>query len=151
MKTAFAKPERVRRDWYLVDASGKTLGRLATQIAMRLRGKHKPEFTPHVDCGDHIIVINAEKVAVTGNKAEGREYTYYTGYPGGLRHVQLGAYREQNPEELIKLAVRRMLPKNRIGRTMLSRLKVYRGPLHPHTAQQPQPWNPTGEAGKQEN
>jgi large subunit ribosomal protein L13 len=137
--------------WRVVDAADQVLGRMAAQIATVLMGKHTPLYTPHMLVGEGVIVINAEKVAVTGNKAEGREYTYYTGYPGGLRHVQLGAYREQNPEELIKLAVRRMLPKNRIGRTMLSRLKVYRGPLHPHTAQQPQPWNPTGEAGKQEN
>jgi large subunit ribosomal protein L13 len=117
---------------------------MATRIAAVLMGKHNPLYTPHMLVGEGVIVINAEQVTVTGNKAEGREYTYYTGYPGGLRHVKLADYRERNPEELVKLAVRRMLPKNRIGREMLGRLKVYRGPSHPHVAQQPAPWNPTG-------
>jgi large subunit ribosomal protein L13 len=121
--------------WRVVDAKGQILGRMATRIAAVLMGKHNPLYTPHMLVGEGVIVINAEQVTVTGNKAEGREYTYYTGYPGGLRHVKLADYRERNPEELVKLAVRRMLPKNRIGREMLGRLKVYRGPSHPHVAQ----------------
>lgn len=130
--------------WRLVDAADQVLGRMATQIAAVLMGKHSPRYTPHMLVGEGVIVVNAERVAVTGNKLENREYTYWTGYPGGLRSVRLGDYRQQNPEELIKLAVRRMLPKNRLGRAMLARLKVYRGPQHPHVAQKPAPWNPTG-------
>jgi len=140
MKTAFAKPERVQRDWYLVDASGKTLGRLASQIAMRLRGKHKPEFTPHVDCGDHIVVINAEKVAVTGNKRADKFVYRHSGYPGGLRQRSVGEMLEKQPDRLVEKAIKGMLPKNRLGRAMGKKLKVYAGPEHPHAAQKPTPY-----------
>jgi large subunit ribosomal protein L13 len=133
--------------WRVVDASGQILGRMATSIATILMGKHSPRYTPHMLVGEGVIVVNAEQVAVTGNKDVGREYTYWTRYPGGLRRVRLGDYRQRNPEELIKLAVRRMLPKNRLGRAMLSRLKVYRGAAHPHAAQRPVAWNPTGDQG----
>jgi len=139
MKTAFAKPERVRRDWYLVDASGKTLGRLCTQIAMRLRGKHKPEFTPHVDCGDHIVVINAEKVAVTGNKKRDKVYQQHTGYLGNLKTVALGKLLAKHPERAIEYAVKGMLPKTILGRQMFRKLHVFAGGSHPHAAQQPKP------------
>ncbi|MCY2956725.1 MAG: 50S ribosomal protein L13 [Planctomycetota bacterium] len=127
--------------WRVLDASGLILGRMATQIATVLMGKHSPRYTPHMLVGDGVIVINADKVAVTGNKSETREYTYYTGFPGGLRYVKLGTYLADNPEQLIQLAVRRMLPKNTIGRQMLTRLKVYRGPSHPHEAQNPIVWD----------
>jgi large subunit ribosomal protein L13 len=137
MKTAFARPERVRRDWYLVDASGKTLGRLATQIAMRLRGKHKPEFTPHVDCGDYIIVINAEKVAVTGNKTRDKLYHQHTGYLGNLKTIALGKMLAEHPERAIEYAVKGMLPKTILGRQMFRKLHVFAGQAHPHAAQQP--------------
>jgi large subunit ribosomal protein L13 len=126
--------------WRVVDAKGQVLGRLATRIAAVLMGKHSTRYTPHMLVGEGVIVTNAEAIAVTGNKAETREYTYYTGYPGGLRHVKLGDYRSKAPEDLIRLAVRRMLPKNRIGRAMIRRLKVYRGAAHPHAAQKPTPW-----------
>ncbi|MBK8096684.1 MAG: 50S ribosomal protein L13 [Planctomycetes bacterium] len=123
--------------WRVVDASGQVLGRLASRIAEILMGKHLPTYTPHILVGEGVIVINAGKVRVTGNKAETREYTYYTGHPGGLRHVKLGTYQAEAPETLIHLAVRRMLPKNRLARRMLSRLKVYEGATHPHVAQKP--------------
>lgn len=123
--------------WHVVDAAGRTLGRMATQIATILMGKHRPDYTPHMLVGEGVIVVNADKVVVTGNKAETREYTYYTGFPGGLRHVKLADYLAKAPDELVRLAVRRMLPKNRLARKMFSRLKVYRGPLHPHRAQKP--------------
>ena len=123
--------------WRVVDASDQVLGRLAVQIATILMGKHRPNYTPHMLVGEGVIVVNAAKVKVTGNKAESREYTYYTGYPGGLRHVKLGDYLEKNPEEMVQLAVKRMLPKNRLARKMLSRLKVYQGEAHPHAAQKP--------------
>ena len=125
----------------VIDASGLVLGRMASRIAEVLMGKHSPRYTPHMLVGEGVIVVNAEKVKVTGNKGETREYTYYTGFPGGLRYVKLGDYIVDNPEELITLAVRRMLPKNTIARQMLSRLKVYRGPAHPHTAQKPVAWS----------
>ncbi len=137
MKTVFAKPERVRRDWYLVDASGKTLGRLATQIAMRLRGKHKPEFTPHVDCGDYIIVINAEKVAVTGNKKRDKVYQQHPGQLGNLKTIALGKLLAEHPERAIEYAVKGMLPKTILGRQMYRKLHVFAGQSHPHAAQQP--------------
>lgn len=137
MKTAFAKPERVRRDWYLVDASGKTLGRLATQVAMRLAGKHKAEYTPHVDCGDHIIVINADKVAVTGNKLRDKWYHQHTGYLGNLKSIHLGKLMAEHPERAIEYAVKGMLPKTILGRRMYRKLHVFAGSSHPHAAQQP--------------
>lgn len=126
--------------WRVVDASGQVLGRLATEIATVLMGKHSPRYTPHILVGEGVIVLNAGKIALTGNKGETREYTYYTGYPGGLRYVKLADYREHAPGELIRLAVRRMLPKNRLGEHMLRRLKVYTGSEHPHVAQKPASW-----------
>lgn len=138
MKTFSAKPESVKRDWYVVDASGKTLGRLATEIASRLRGKHKPEFTPHVDTGDYIVVINAEKVAVTGKKASDKIYYRHTGYPGGIKHANFETLISTKPQLVIEKAVKGMLPRNPLGRAMFSKLKVYAGTEHPHTAQQPQ-------------
>ena len=142
-KTTFATVadhHAAQSSWRIVDASGQVLGRLATQIAEVLMGKHSPRYTPHILVGEGVIVINAEAVRFTGSKGETREYTYYTGYPGGLRHVKLNDYREHAPEELIALAVRRMLPKNRQGKAMLKRLKVYRGAQHPHAAQKPATW-----------
>lgn len=137
MKTVFAKPERARRDWYLVDASGKTLGRLASAVALRLRGKHKPGFSPHVDCGDHIIVINAEKVAVTGSKLRDKVYQQHTGYLGNLKTVALGKLLAEHPERAIEYAVKGMLPKTTLGRQMFRNLHVFAGSAHPHAAQQP--------------
>ena len=139
MKTFSAKPESVRRDWFLVDADGKTLGRLATEIARRLRGKHKPEYTPHVDTGDYIVVVNAEKIRVTGNKMKDKMYHRYTGYIGNLKSMSLEKLMEKTPERALELAVKGMLPRNPLGRKMLSKLRVYAGPEHEHQAQQPQP------------
>tara|TARA_B100001123_G_scaffold244411_1_gene273257 strand:+ start:183 stop:611 length:429 start_codon:yes stop_codon:yes gene_type:complete len=141
MRTYSAKPESVQRDWYLVDATDKVLGRLATEIATRLRGKHKPEYTPHVDTGDHIIVVNAAKIRVTGNKAEKKKYYRHTGYPGGIRETRLADELERRPEQVIKTAVKGMLPKNALGRAMFLKLRVYAGPEHVHQAQQPQTLN----------
>jgi large subunit ribosomal protein L13 len=139
MKTYVATPATRERNWLVVDASGKTLGRLATQIADALRGKRKPEYTPHVDVGDFVIVVNAEKVAVTGRKREEKLYRRHSGYPGGLRSRSLGEMLERRPEEVIRLAVRGMLPRNRLGRAQLRKLKIYAGPDHPHQAQKPDP------------
>jgi large subunit ribosomal protein L13 len=138
MKTFSAKSETVQRDWYLVDASGKTLGRLATELAHRLRGKHKPVYTPHVDTGDYLIVINAEKIHVTGNKLADKKYHRFTGYIGNLKTETLGQALERHPERVIETAVKGMLPKNPLGRAMYRKLKVYKGAEHPHAAQQPQ-------------
>ncbi len=135
--TASVRPAAVQRQWYVVDAAGKTLGRLASQIAAILRGKHKPYYTPHVDCGDFVIVINAEKVALAEKRAEQKVYTRYTGYPGGLRVESFLHLRQRHPEQIIERAVWGMLPKNRLGRKMLKKLKVYRGAHHPHAAQKP--------------
>ena len=137
MKTFSAKPAEVKRDWYVIDAEGKTLGRLATEIARRLRGKHKPEYTPHVDTGDYIIVVNAEKVAVTGNKENDKMYHRHTGYIGNLKSVSLGKLRKTFPDRIINTAVKGMLPNNPLGRAMFKKLKVYAGPEHSHQAQQP--------------
>ncbi len=137
MKTFSAKPAEVKRDWYVVDAEGKTLGRLATEIARRLRGKHKPEYTPHVDTGDYIIVVNAEKIAVTGNKEKDKMYYRHTGYIGNMKAVNLGKLRLTFPDRIINTAVQGMLPKNPLGRAMFKKLKVYAGPEHDHQAQQP--------------
>ena len=139
MKTFVATPESRQRDWYVVDAEGKTLGRLATRIADTLRGKRKPEYTPHVDTGDFVVVVNAEKVRVTGDKRSDKLYYRHSGYPGGLRSRTLGEMLERRPEEVIRLAVRGMLPRNRLGRKQLTKLKVYAGPDHPHQAQKPEP------------
>ena len=137
MKTYTAKPETVKREWFVIDAEGATLGRLATLVASYLRGKHKPEYTPHVDTGDNIIVINADKVAVTGNKALGKTYYRHTGYPGGLREINFNDLQTRKPGRVVELAVKGMLPKNPLGRAMFTKLKVYAGTVHPHTAQQP--------------
>ncbi len=138
MKTLSAKPESVKRDWYVVDATGKTLGRLSTEIARRLRGKHKPEYTPHVDTGDYIVVVNAEKVAVTGNKAKDKMYHKHTGFIGGLKSISFEKLIDKAPERVIQGAVKGMLPRGPLGRAMFKKLKVYAGEEHPHTAQQPQ-------------
>jgi len=138
MKTLSAKPEAVKRDWYVVDAAGKTLGRLSTEIARRLRGKHKTEYTPHVDTGDYIVVINAEKVTVTGNKASGKIYNHHTGYIGGLKSISFEKLIDKAPERVIQGAVKGMLPRGPLGRAMFKKLKVYAGTDHPHTAQLPQ-------------
>lgn len=137
MKTFVAKPAEVKRDWYIVDADGLTLGRLATEIARRLRGKHKAEFTPNVDTGDYIVVVNAEKVAVTGRKGNQKMYHRHTGYPGGLKSMSFNKMIDHKPEQIIELAVKGMIPRTPLGRTMMKKLKVYAGTEHPHTAQQP--------------
>ena len=139
MKTFSAKNEEVERDWYLVDATGKTLGRLATDIASRLRGKHKVEFTPHVDTGDYIVVINADKIRVTGNKLKDKMYHRYTGYIGNLKSMPLEKLLKEKPERVLQLAVKGMLPRNPLGRKMFSKLKVFAGAQHDHEAQQPIP------------
>ena len=137
MTTYNAKKEEIQRDWFLVDAEGQVLGRLATEIAARLRGKHKPIYTPHVDTGDFIIVVNAGKVVLTGNKLKDKIYYHHTGYPGGIKSVSAGKLLQERPEEVLRKAVRGMLPKNTLGRAMLSKLKIYTGPDHPHSAQCP--------------
>ena len=139
MKTPLPKVNEIQRGWFIVDAENKVLGRLATQIAMRLRGKHKPIYTPHLDTGDFIVVINAEKIRLTGKKLDRKIYYKHTGYIGGLKSFTAREMLTRKPEEVIRLAVRRMLPKNRLGRKQLKKLKVYRGPSHPHAAQKPQP------------
>ncbi|NOZ20383.1 MAG: 50S ribosomal protein L13 [Planctomycetes bacterium] len=139
MKTYMAKTGEVEQKWHWVDASGKILGRLAAKIAPILMGKHRPTYTPHTDTGDFVIVVNAEKVAVSRDKDRKKEYYYHTGYPGGLRSYTLGDLRKKNPTEIIRLAVRRMLPKTKLGKKMFSKLKVYAGPDHPHSAQNPEP------------
>ena len=137
MKTFVAKPETVKRDWYVVDAEGKTLGRLATEVARRLKGKHKAEYTPHVDTGDYIVIINAEKVTVTGNKADNKMYYRHSGYPGGIKETNFNKLQAEKPEMIIEKAVKGMLPKNPLGRDMFRKLKVYAGSEHNHAAQQP--------------
>ena len=139
MKTWNAKPGEIERRWYVVDAEGKTLGRLATQIADTLRGKSKPQYTPHVDTGDFVVVVNAEKIRVTGNKLADKRYYRHSGYPGGLRTRTLAEMLERRPEEVIRLAVKGMLPRTRLGRQQLRKLRIYAGPDHPHQAQRPKP------------
>jgi large subunit ribosomal protein L13 len=139
MKTFSAKAAEVKRDWFVIDAAGKTLGRMATEIARRLRGKHKPEYTPHIDTGDYIVVINAEKVTVTGNKVNAKLYHHYTGYVGGLKTINFEKLVAEDPARIIQTAVKGMLPKNPLGRAMFRKLKVYAGPEHQHAAQQPKP------------
>jgi large subunit ribosomal protein L13 len=139
MKTFSANPATVRRDWFVVDAQGKTLGRLATEVARRLRGKHKPEYTPHVDTGDYIVVINAEKVRVTGRKATDKMYYHHTGYIGNMKSISFEKLIAKAPERVIQTAVKGMLPKNPLGRAMFKKLKVYAGSEHQHAAQQPKP------------
>lgn len=139
MKTFSAKPAEVQRDWYVIDATDQVLGRLSSEVARRLRGKHKPEYTPHVDTGDHIIVVNASKVWVTGAKKSDKFYHRVTGYVGNLKSISLEKMLQQTPERVIEIAVKGMLPKNPLGRAMYRKLKVYAGPEHPHIAQQPKP------------
>jgi len=138
MNTFSAKPAEVRRDWFVVDATGKTLGRLSTEIASRLRGKHKPEYTPHVDTGDYIVVVNAEKIRVTGNKVKDKMYHHHTGYIGNLKSKSLETMLEEHPERVLQTAVKGMLPKNPLGRQMLKKLRIFAGAEHTHQAQQPQ-------------
>lgn len=137
MKTFSMKADQIRRDWYVVDAENKTLGRLATEIARRLRGKHKPEYTPHMDTGDYIVVINAEKVKVTGNKAQDKKYHHHTGYPGGIKEINFEKLIASKPEMVLEKAVKGMLPSGPLGRAMFRKLKVYKGAEHHHAAQQP--------------
>ena len=139
MKTFVATPATAERNWYVVDASGRTLGRLATQIADALRGKRKPEYTPHIDTGDFVVVVNAEKISVTGDKRTAKLYHRHSGYPGGLKTRTLQEMLDRRPEEVIRLAVKGMLPRNRLARKQLTKLKVYAGTDHPHAAQKPQP------------
>ncbi|KEI35493.1 50S ribosomal protein L13 [Allofrancisella frigidaquae] len=141
MKTFTAKPSDIKRDWLLIDATDKTLGRLATEVAMILRGKNKPEYTPHMDTGDYVIIINAEKVAVTGNKRKTKIYHHHTGYIGGIKSISFEKLIATHPERAIEKAVKGMLPRSPLGRTMFKKLKVYAGENHPHTAQQPQALN----------
>lgn len=141
MKTFSAKPQNVRSDWYIVDATDKVLGRLATEVARRLRGKHKPEYTPHVDTGDYIVVVNAEKIRVTGNKEQNKIYYHHTGYPGGIKSIKLSDVRAKNPTAIVEKAVKGMLPKNALGREMFTKLRVYAGSDHQHKAQQPKVLN----------
>jgi large subunit ribosomal protein L13 len=137
-RTYVTKPEDIERDWYVVDASGQTLGRLASEVAQIIRGKHKPTFSPAVDVGDYVIVVNAEKVHVTGRKLDQKMYYRHSGYPGGLKEFTLGRMLEEHPAQVIQLAVKGMLPKNKLGRKMIKKLKVYAGSEHPHQAQQPE-------------
>jgi large subunit ribosomal protein L13 len=140
MKSYMARPREVERNWYLIDAEGQTLGRLATEIARLLRGKNKPQYTPHVDTGDFVVVVNAEKVVVTGRKAEQKVYYRHTGYPGGLKETSYEVMMERKPTEILRRAIRGMMPKTRLGRKQLRKLKIYAGPEHPHEAQSPEPY-----------
>ena len=140
MKSYMARPLEVERKWYVVDAGGQTLGRLATEIARILRGKNKPQYTPHVDTGDFVVVVNAEKVVVTGRKAEQKVYRRHSGYPGGLKETSYEQMMERRPTEILRRAVKGMMPKNRLARQQLRKLKIYAGPEHPHAAQNPQPY-----------
>ncbi len=142
MKTPMAKKGSIEQKWHLIDANGKTLGRLATRVAMLLRGKHKPIFTPHVDTGDFVVVVNAEKISLTGKKWKDKLYIHHSGYPGGLKSISAGKMREKKPERLVTMAVQGMLPKNKLGRKMIKKLKVYSGDAHPHQAQQPEAYTP---------
>jgi large subunit ribosomal protein L13 len=137
MKTFIAKKESVNRDWYLIDARDKVLGRVAAEIARRLRGKHKPEFTPHTDTGDFVVVINAEKIALTGKKLDDKVYYHHSGYPGGIKSIAAGKLLKKKPGDVLRIAVKGMLPKNSLGRMMLKKLKIYAGTDHPHEAQTP--------------
>jgi large subunit ribosomal protein L13 len=142
MKSYTARPSEVEQKWLLVDASGKALGRLATQVAMVLRGKHKPIYTPHIDTGDHVIVINADKIALSGRKAQDKRYFHHTLYPGGATWTTITELMEKHPDRVVTRAVRGMMPKTKLGRDMMKKLKVYAGAEHPHAAQQPTPWEP---------
>ena len=140
MKSYIAKPADIDHKWYVIDAEDKTLGKIAAEIAMILRGKKKPIYTPHVDCGDYVVVVNAEKVAVTGKKENQKIYRSHSGYPGGLKETTLAELRAKKPEEIIRHAVKGMMPKGKLGRQMFKKLKVYAGPEHPHAAQNPEEW-----------
>lgn len=140
-KTYMAKPDNIQRSWYLLDAENKTIGRLATEIAKRLRGKHKPEYTPHLDTGDYIVVINADKIQISGNKAQDKYYYHHTGYPGGIKAKSFNDLKASKPEQIIEKAVKGMMPRGPLGRQMLKKLKIYSGAEHNHEAQQPQPLN----------
>lgn len=144
MKTYMAKPEEYQRKWYVIDAEGQSLGRLASEVATILRGKHTPYYTPHVDTGDFVIVINADKVVLTGNKLKQKKYYYHTGYPGGIKEVPYETMMAKRPEKAVELAVKGMLPHNRLGRAQFKKLKVYRGAEHPHQAQKPETWELRG-------
>jgi len=146
MKTFSAKSHEVQRDWYIIDATDKVLGRLAAEIAHRLRGKHKPEYTPHVDTGDYIVITNAEKVKVTGRKHQDKIYYHHTGFPGGIKSINFAKLQLENPRKIIERAVKGMLPKNPLGRDMYRKLKVYAGADHPHVAQQPMTLDLEGKA-----
>lgn len=139
MKTFSAKPADVKHEWFVIDATDKVLGRVASEVALRLRGKHKAIYTPHVDTGDYIVVVNAEKVRVTGNKASDKMYYHHTGHPGGIKEINFDKQLAKNPVRIIESAVRGMLPKNALGRAMFKKLKIYKGPAHVHEAQQPKP------------
>ena len=141
MKSYIAKAGDIQHNWYVIDAEGKTLGKLAAETAMILRGKKKPTYTPHMDCGDYVVVINAEKICVTGKKESDKIYKRHTGYPGGLREMTLAEMRAKKPEGIIRHAVKGMMPKGKLGRAMFKKLKVYAGPEHPHAAQKPEVWN----------
>ena len=147
-KTYVAKPTDRERRWLLIDASGQTLGRMATQIADVLRGKRKPQYTPHIDTGDFVVVVNAEKIHVTGNKRADKRYYRHSGYPGGLRSRSFEEMQAKRPEEIIRLAVKGMMPRNRLARTQLTKLKIYAGPEHPHVAQKPQPLDVASVTGR---
>lgn len=138
MKTFMAKPLEVKRKWYVVDAEGKPLGRVASEVARVLRGKHKPDYTPHVDTGDHVIVLNAEKVVLTGKKLDQKFYRHYSGYPGGMKEIKYRQFMNEKPEKAVELAIKGMLPKNSLGRAMFRKLKVYKGAEHEHQAQKPE-------------
>lgn len=144
MKTYSAKPADIERRWLLVDASGMNLGRLATQVATVLKGKHKPMYTPHMDTGDHVIVINAREIVLSGAKGEDKKYFRHTQYPGGAYWVPIRTVKQQRPEDIVVQAVRGMMPRTKLGRAMMKKLKVYAGPEHPHEAQQPESWEPQG-------
>ncbi len=144
MRSYVAKPSDIEKTWYVIDAEGQTLGRLATEAATLLRGKHKPTFTPHIDTGDYVIIINAEKVEVTGKKRKDKIYRHYTGFPGGVREVSFERLLEKKPEEIVRHAVKGMMPNGRLGRQMYKKLKVFKGPDHPHQAQKPVKWDLMG-------
>ena len=144
MRSYVAKPSDIEKTWYVIDAEGQTLGRLATEAATLLRGKHKPTFTPHIDTGDYVIIINAEKVEVTGKKRKDKIYRHYTGFPGGVREVSFERLLEKKPEEIVRHAVKGMMPNGRLGRQMYKKLKVFKGPEHPHQAQKPIKWDLLG-------
>jgi large subunit ribosomal protein L13 len=143
VKTYHQKASEIQRDWLVVDATNEALGRLATQIATLLRGKHKPTYTPSVDGGDFVIVVNVEKLRIMGKKADQKVYYHHTGYPGGIKATTYRMMHSKHPDRILRIAVKGMLPKNRLGRRLMTKLKIYAGPNHPHAAQQPRPWTPT--------